>query len=121
MCVLLVDDDPDYLLMLKTMLERDSHEVLTASSGKEALTIAKDASFDLVITDIIMPEVEGIELIQQIKKLHPSMNCIAISGGGHFGSVPYLKAAEKLGAFQTLSKPFSREELRKAIDMATQA
>lgn len=94
------------------------HELCFANNGREALRIIETRDITLLITDIFMPEMEGLELISKVRNLSPSTKIIAISGGGMLGDLQYLEFAKKLGRAQTLAKPFSKEELLSAISRA---
>lgn len=114
--ILLADDSEDFVVVLREFLVRAGHEVITASNGIEALEAVGQSAFDLLITDIVMPEKEGLETITEMRRRAPSMKIIAISGGGRLGARDYLAAARVLGASATLPKPFVREDLLKAVD-----
>jgi len=90
---------------------RRGFNVLTADDGKKGMTLFNKNQVDLVITDIVMPEKEGIEIILELKKLLPDIPIIAISGGGRLAPDGYLKTAEQLGANYTFKKPFDRDDL----------
>lgn len=105
--ILLVEDDQDLRAMLKSSLQKGKHLIIEASDGKEALYKFKSLLIDLVITDLVMPEQDGIGLIMELKKLKPDIKIIAISGGGKAGPSNYLSIAETLGADAVFSKPFS--------------
>lgn len=107
--ILLVDDDLQFQQMLKQYLERSGLEVVTAENGAEAIKIFEKNRFDLVITDIIMPEKEGVETIIELKKEQPDLKIIAISGGGKIDATDYLAYAERFGANCTFSKPIDRD------------
>jgi len=113
--ILVIDDENSIRLLLKKMLEREGFDVMTASDGKEGMDIISKAAFDLVITDIVMPEKEGIEIIMELKKGYPDIPIIAISGGGIVMPEIYLDLAEKLGAVHTFSKPIDKETLVSTI------
>ena len=113
--ILVIEDDNSFRNVLVTMLERAGYEVMQAENGTQALKHCANKKFDLVLTDIIMPDKEGLETIQELLGLCPNMKIIAMSGGGRFGPNSYLPLAEKLGAKKTLQKPFMREELLSAI------
>jgi DNA-binding NtrC family response regulator len=116
--ILVVDDELDFCKILAATLVKLGHRVSTASGGREAsIEIAKQ-KFDLVITDLVMPEKEGIELIQELAAVSPSTRVIAMSGGGVKASKSYLQLARHMGARAVLSKPFSTSELCSAIDEA---
>jgi CheY-like chemotaxis protein len=118
--ILVVDDDAALRRMLKLMLTRDGHDVVVASDGREALQVASETPFDLVITDLIMPEVEGIHLIRELKRLVRRPRVIAMSGGGRGAKEDYLQMATFLGASATLEKPFTQQELSAVVARAMQ-
>ena len=105
--ILLVEDDEDLRTMLKRSLEKANYKIIEASNGKEAMKKFKSELVDLVITDLVMPEQDGIGLIMELKKIKSDMKFIAISGGGKAGPANYLSIAETLGANAVFSKPFS--------------
>jgi DNA-binding NtrC family response regulator len=113
--VLVIEDDDSFRNVLVQMLEKAGYEVLSAENGNQALKHCRDASPDLVLTDIIMPDKEGLETIQELLNLCPNLKIIAMSGGGRFGPNSYLPLAAKLGARRTLQKPFMRDELLSTI------
>lgn len=115
-CILIVEDDKDLREMLKTSLIRRKYTVQEASNGKEALVRFKPAITDLLITDLIMPDEDGLKIIMNIKEIKPSIKIIAISGGGKAGPGNYLNLAKALGADEIFPKPFSVNELVKKID-----
>ena len=108
--ILLVDDEPLVIQTLSDALTTKAHEVVTAANGVEGMAKFKIGEFDLVITDIIMPDKEGIEFIMELRRLSPSVKIIAISGGGRTGNVEFLKMATKLGAVAALKKPIRLAE-----------
>lgn len=115
--ILLVEDDPRTAATLRKALERAGHSVATAGHGGEALTEIKQSKIDLVIADICMPIVDGIELITEIRRTGQTIKVLAISGevdcwkpGG------YLRAARAVGADQALKKPFSSAVFTEAVD-----
>jgi DNA-binding response OmpR family regulator len=113
--ILFVDDDPDLALFAVRVLREAGFEALVAGNGRVALQTVETEHPDLVITDLVMPECEGLETIMTLHKSHPALPVIAISGafGGQF-----LNTAVALGAHATLAKPFSGEELVKAVRVA---
>jgi DNA-binding NtrC family response regulator len=113
--ILIIDDDHHILLMIKKMLERAGFEVDLASNGNEGLELFKRVPVDLVITDIIMPEKEGLETIREMKRLRPNLKIIAMSGGGKVSSDNYLNAAKIFGASRILAKPFSQKQMVSAV------
>ncbi len=115
--ILLVEDDNDLRTMLKSSLGRGKkHLIIEASDGKEALQKFKSLLVDLVITDLVMPEQDGIGLIMELKKLKPNIKIIAISGGGKAGPANYLSIAETLGADAIFAKPFSVNLFQEKVD-----
>ena len=113
--ILLVDDDAELLAMAALFLRRAEHVVTTAGNGKEAMRLVEGNVFDLVITDLVMPEKEGIEIIIELHRKLPALKILAISGGGFSTPKNYLAPALKLGAARTLAKPFSGIELLAAV------
>ncbi len=113
--ILIIDDDPQILDMLGQTLEREGHEVVDAPDGKEGLKLYRENPTDLIITDLIMPEKEGIETIMELRRDFPDVKIIAISGGGQIDAEQYLSMAQKLGAQRTFAKPVERDELLKAV------
>ena len=114
--ILLVEDDASFRESMHKVLTRAGHEVQAAGNGRAALQQFDTESVDLVITDIVMPEQEGLETIIRLRRENPGVKIIAISGGGTINAVDYLRTAKKLGALATLAKPFSRQEILSAID-----
>ena len=108
--ILLVDDEPLVVDTLSSAMESKGHTVVTASNGIEGLRRFVEGRFDLVITDIIMPDKEGIGLIMEMRRVLPTVKIIAISGGGRTGNVEFLKMAVELGAVATLKKPIRLAE-----------
>jgi len=113
--ILVIDDDDQFRGMLREMLERAGYEVADAPNGKEGIRLYRENPADLVVTDIIMPEKEGIETIMDLRREFPEVKIIAMSGGGRIDPEEYLHMAEKLGAKRTFAKPVEREELLKAV------
>ena len=116
--ILVVDDEEGVRSIVSTILVRAGHEVTTANDGVEALRIVDRQAVDVVITDLIMPEKEGVETISELRRRFPEIKIIAMSGGGLGGALDYLRLARALGAAQTLSKPFDRETLLKTVEAA---
>jgi len=109
--ILIIDDDRQVRTMLKMVLEREGHTVTTADNGVVGIKLFKETNAQLVISDIIMPEKEGIEVIVEIKSLNDKTKIMAISGGGRISSGNYLSLAQTLGADTVLHKPVERQEL----------
>ncbi|MFP4381877.1 MAG: response regulator [Candidatus Sumerlaeia bacterium] len=116
--ILVVDDDDQVRELIQDILCHYDYELTLAQNGREALKLCQKDEPDLLITDIVMPEMEGIETIIQIRKKHPRLPMIAISGGGQISSDVYLAMAKNLGASRTLSKPFTKSELLDAVSKA---
>ncbi len=118
--ILVIDDDDLVRNLLCIIIEKEGYEVITASNGKEGVEFFLRHSPDLVITDLIMPEQDGIETIIELKRIMPELKIIAISGGGqlgpgHVGALDYLSVAKTFGACKILSKPIERLDLIAAI------
>lgn len=113
--ILLVDDDEMVRYSLKRYLSKEGYNVTEAENGVSALKQIEEAQFDLIITDIIMPEMEGLELITALRESYPLMPIIAMSGGGRMNKAEYLSIANMMGVMATLSKPFAPEELVGAV------
>jgi DNA-binding response OmpR family regulator len=114
--VLLVEDDNDLRQMLASAIGKKKHTVIEASNGRDALNKFKYSLVDLVVTDLLMPEQDGIGLIMELKKAKESLRIIAISGGGKAGPSNYLDIARTLGADAVFSKPFSLQDIMREID-----
>jgi CheY-like chemotaxis protein len=113
--ILVIDDDPSILAMLKRMLEKAGYEVNIASNGNEGLEMIECCLPDLLVTDIVMPEKEGLELIFYLRKKNPGLKIVAISGGGRFNYEGYLTSAKYLGADLIFQKPLVHKEFVQAI------
>jgi CheY-like chemotaxis protein len=115
--ILIVEDDKELREMLKISLIRHKYTVLEAADGKEAITHFKPSITDVVITDLIMPDEDGLKVIMRLREIKPSLKVIAISGGGKAGPASYLSLAKALGANAIFSKPFSVNDLIERIEM----
>ncbi|EFK97689.1 Transcriptional regulatory protein yycF [sediment metagenome] len=113
--ILVFDDEPSILLMIKKMLERAGHEVDIALNGKDGMELFEKNKPDLVITDIIMPEKEGLETIRELRKKYPDLKIIAISGGGRIGPEGYLPGAKIFGANAVFQKPFIQKDFLETV------
>jgi DNA-binding response OmpR family regulator len=109
--VLVVDDEEPMRKFIRIVLQQDGYSVAESSNGKNAIEIIRDTSIDLMISDVVMPDMDGIELIRETRKAHPKMKILAISGAGIGGPWLYLNIAECLGADAILMKPFSPDQL----------
>lgn len=109
--VLLVDDDEAVRKVLCRGLEHSGLRVTAAAGGKQAMALLRAQTFDWIVTDIIMPDCEGLEVVQFARTQQPSVRIIAMSGGGGGRAANYLKVAQLFGAAHVLQKPFSYTEL----------
>jgi CheY-like chemotaxis protein len=114
--IILVDDDDQLRTVLALVLERAGHTVTAVPDGARGLAAYRAAPADLVVTDLVMPEKEGIETIVELRAEFPDVRVIAISGGGRHLGTDYLQLASRLGAKRMLSKPFTNQEILTAID-----
>jgi CheY-like chemotaxis protein len=109
--ILVIDDDPQLRSLLLRALSEPGHEVRAAAGGREALQEMRGWHVDVVITDLLMPEMDGIETMAVIKRNYPDVRIVAMSGGGVVRSAEYLRLAKGLGAHRTLQKPFTLASL----------
>jgi DNA-binding response OmpR family regulator len=112
MRVLVIEDNVGLRDYLRLALESEAHEVLTARNGQEALGYLNGHPVDVVLTDLFMPEMDGIEVIATLRKQFPGVRVVAMSGRP---GVDYLTVARELGVANTLRKPFEIEELLSAL------
>jgi len=112
--VLIIDDEVQFRTMLREFLQSSGYEVAEAANGDEGVKLFFEKPADMVISDIIMPEKEGIETVMEIKQQFPNAKVIVVSGGGWYGTDLDFDMAEKIGAL-TLKKPFGLQELSDAI------
>ena len=113
--ILLVDDEESIRKMVRAVLDDETYVFTEANNGSEALDIMETQSFDLIITDVIMPDCDGIELVMTVRKKLPDIKVIVMSGGGRVRADHYLNLAEKLGAARVFEKPFNTAELRETV------
>ena len=116
--ILVIDDDDDVRAGIRRILERADHEVLEAADGRAAIDLARSHSMELVITDINMPEMDGIEVILRLSEDGDGLPIIAVSGGGMLPKESLLSDADALGAVSSLAKPFEMTDLVAAVDAA---
>jgi CheY-like chemotaxis protein len=114
--ILLIDDEPALRDILSRVLKEAGHLVTGAANGKEASKVLGGAAFDVVLTDVIMPEKDGMQMISEVRKNFPEVRIVAMSGGGHVPRDQYLKIAKGLGAHAVLEKPFSNQQLLATIE-----
>jgi len=108
--ILVIDDERDFQRLVMDMLEVEGYEVTGSPDGSAGLRLLETHPFDLVITDIIMPNLDGLEVIEKIKSKYPQIKVIAISGGGGMKIDDCLKLAASVGANAVLPKPIERKE-----------
>jgi len=113
--ILLIDDEAPFRSVLKQVLLNAGYDVVEAANGAEGIKYFHERPADMIITDIIMPEKEGIETIIELKKAYPDVKLIAMSGGGWYGTDIDFDMAKKLGA-RALDKPFALQELLDAVN-----
>lgn len=116
MKILLLDDDKNILNVLEDYLSFSGHQAKSVTIGQEALEILRQEEFDLLITDIIMPEQEGMEIIHTLNTELPALRIIAMSGGGRHHNYNFLHYAKRMGAHATIQKPFHPQELLSLIN-----
>ena len=113
--ILLIDDEDLMRKALRQLLVALGHEVFEAADGRAGLAMFDSRRFELVITDIVMPEMEGLQVLLELRKRHRGVKVIAMSGGGQMQIGDYLHTAKLFGADALLPKPFSREDLEAAL------
>jgi len=113
--VLIIDDEDIVRVTLRQMLEKAGFQVEEAENGVKGLERQRAAPCDLLITDLIMPEKDGVETIIEFRREFPETKIVAISGGGRTKNMDFLKLAEKVGADGVLPKPFRRNELLEVL------
>lgn len=117
--ILLIEDDESIRPLLEATLEREGHAVTSAINGQDGVAKFKPGEFDLIITDLVMPEKEGIEVLQDVRSRDKTVKALAMSGGGKFGgSDTYLRLASLLGAGKVLAKPFTPTQFIDAVNEA---
>ena len=115
--ILVIDDDLAIRSVLLLLLERQGYQTVVAENGRSGLSILEAGDVDLLIIDIFMPEMDGLETIRRVRQISPALPIIVISGGAQqIGSMPdYLSMAMKLGAVESVRKPFKPEALIAAV------
>lgn len=113
--VLIVDDEDMVRMVLAQTLKKVGITVEEAENGRTAVELFRKDPADVVITDIIMPECEGVETIIEIRRISPDVKIIAMSGGGRMGKTDYLDIAREFGAAQVFRKPFDRMKVLEAV------
>ena len=113
--ILVIDDEEDIRLLLQRVLEGDGHEVEVACNGKDAMRRQREKPAEVIITDIVMPEQEGIETLIELRREFPNVKVIVMSGGGRYGSGSYLNMAQNPGAHRVFIKPLDLDEVLVAV------
>ena len=113
--LMVIDDERLARLTLRKILERVGHEVVEATNGAEGIAMFRAHPCEFVVTDIVMPDKEGVETIKELKRDFPQVPVIAISGGGRTRNLDFLKLAKQHGADMVLAKPFSHDDLSTAV------
>src|SRR5829696_3887944 len=107
--ILIVDDEQSYRQLLSLVFEGDGHSIRTASNGREALALLQEDAADVIISDVKMPDMDGIEMLRSVRETHPDLGVILMTA---FASVETAREAFKLGADDFIQKPFDVEELK---------
>jgi CheY-like chemotaxis protein len=113
--VLIVDDEAPLRDVLRRSLERGGHSVVEAGNGKAALQVLSSDPVDLVISDVHMPEMDGLEFLMQMRREHPGLPIITVTAGGSMSQDDVLTTASMLGAVAVLGKPFSPQEVLETV------
>ncbi|MDP3023943.1 MAG: response regulator [candidate division Zixibacteria bacterium] len=113
--ILVVDDEKEICNLFQDTLVQEGYQVLTATNGKEAVSLGKQNRFDLALLDIKMPGMDGIEVFQKLKKVKKDMQVIILTG---YGTLKTAKEAMKLGAYDFLTKPFDLGLVKNIIHQA---
>jgi CheY-like chemotaxis protein len=114
--ILVIEDEETVRRSVRKLLEREGHAVLEAGNGSRGLELLQDSDVDLILTDLYMADVDGIEFTIRLRERAPEVKIIAMSGGGRVGREDVLSLAQRLGATETLAKPFERVDLLAVVD-----
>jgi len=114
--ILLIEDEQQVRELLREILEQNGHEIIACKNGADGIRQYKESSFDLVIMDVLLPDKDGFETLNELKQHHDQVNVLAISGGCGPGTVNVLHIAQRLGARQTLAKPFDLTDFLAVVD-----
>jgi CheY-like chemotaxis protein len=118
MHILVIEDHDPMAKTIMAILQADGHTVVRAENGRYGMARFEAEAFDLIITDILMPDQEGIETIRAMVKRKPDVRIIAVSGSGQDGGFDYLNMARAFGAMATLQKPFQPADLLQLVHNA---
>lgn len=113
--ILIIDDEKVVRYSLRRILESAGFEIAEATNGREGIALQQTSPFDLVLTDIIMPEKEGVETVIELRRDYPDLKIVAMSGGGRTRNLDFLKLAQQFGADRIIAKPFAEDELLSTI------
>lgn len=113
--ILLIDDDEDFRETVEETLQELGYSVATASDGRQGLAWLKTSAADLVLCDLLMPQMDGLEVVDALAEQTPRPRLVLMSGGGSVGADTYLELGAQLGTDATLRKPFSRQQLSDVI------
>ncbi|MBY0465841.1 MAG: response regulator [Burkholderiales bacterium] len=113
--ILIADDDDNVRYALSKLLRKAGYDVQEAQNGKEAFKLLRKAMPDVLVTDIVMPELDGMGLLNQARQLNPSIPVLVMSGGGNIVGLDYLSLAQTMGANATLCKPFDNDEVLSVV------
>lgn len=116
--VIVVDDDVKVRTAARILLEEAGIEAVEAADGKAAIQAVRDFGAEVVLCDLFMPDVDGLEVIQELRREFADVKVIAMSGGGFGGTVDLLSVARQLGAVEVLHKPFTQKTILEAIHRA---
>jgi len=114
--ILIIEDDVVLRQALQSFFVKKGYTILIAPEGRTGLAVCNKTHIDIVITDIVMPEMEGLEIIITIRKKNPGIKIIAMSGGGQIGPEDYLEMAKKLGADRVLTKPIDFKTIYDTVE-----
>jgi DNA-binding NtrC family response regulator len=113
--ILVIDDDAMVRRTIARILRSGGYECIPAEDGRQGIALFREENPDVVVTDMIMPEMHGTEVIREILALRPHTRIIAMSGGGRLANIGFLKSAARLGTFETIDKPFDTQTFFRAI------
>jgi CheY-like chemotaxis protein len=114
--VLIIDDDRGIRQLLRRIIESRGHVVVEADSGRTGVEALQQQPFDLVLTDIVMPDMDGNQAIVQLRKLNAGIRIVAVSGGGRARNLTPLQLAKQFGADRILEKPFRRDDVLRTVE-----
>lgn len=116
--ILVADDEPDLRTLIRLTLERDGNRVVCVPDGKKASEALRRETFDLLFTDVLMPERDGLELIAEVRSKYPAVRIVVMTSGGQVSPEDYLFIAKRLGAHVQLTKPFNTKDIATAAAAA---